>query len=204
MRKIIFTLLAIAEISTGNAQSKGNVEFGLNAGLSFSSISNTDYYSNTDINTSFNVGGSAEYFFSDRWGIKAKIIYDRKGWDNGRVNYNAQTYGTNINTDYLTIPVMANWHFGGKRNWYLNFGSYVGFLVNAKETRFDNDVKDTLNTTEAGLAFGIGVKIPVSNYIKIFIEYDVQSGFSDIFKENYDSNVFTSRGAFNIGINFML
>ncbi|MCW4469615.1 PorT family protein [Flavobacterium sp. MFBS3-15] len=206
MKKIIFTLLAMAGIAVANAQSKGNVEFGLNTGVSFSTITSTDYYGNPDNNISFNVGGSAEYYFSESWGIKAKVIYDRKGWDNGYI-YDINTgdeFRTDFNIDYLTVPVMADWHFGRKKNWYLNFGPYVGFLMSAKETRFDTDLKDDFNTTDAGLALGLGVKIPVSNYIKIFFEYDVQAGFSDIFKDNYDDNVFISRDAINVGINFML
>ena len=35
-----------------------------------------------------------------------------------------------------------------------------------------------------GVAFGIGVKIPVSDYIKLYIEYDAQGGFTEIFKED--------------------
>lgn len=206
MKKIIFTLLAMGGITAANAQSKGNVEFGLNAGFNSSTISSTEYYGNPDRSVAFNFGGSAEYYFSESWGIKAKVIYDRKGWDNGFITDGStgQVFRTDINVDYLTIPVMANWHFGRTNNWYLNFGPYVGFLMSANDTRFDTDLKDDFNSTDAGLALGIGVKIPVSNFIKVFIEYDMQAGFSDIYKNNYDDNVFNSRDAINVGINFML
>lgn len=207
MKKIIFTLLAMAGISAANAQSKGSIEFGLGTGLNLSTISSSDFYGNPDTNVSFNFNGSAEYYFSDRWGIKAMLMYDRKGWDNGYITdlETGQAFETDINMNYLTIPVMANWHFGAKRNWYLNFGGYVGFLMSAKDTEFEADLKDGYNTTDAGLALGIGVKIPVNNFIKIFIEYQEQAGFIDIFKDsNGIDPILNSRSAFNVGVNFML
>ncbi|AWH86233.1 hypothetical protein HYN59_14435 [Flavobacterium album] len=76
--------------------------------------------------------------------------------------------------------------------------------MSAKETTFNTDVKDVFNDTDAGLAFGLGVKIPVSDYIKIFIEYQEQAGVIDVFKNNNDSPVLNSRSAINVGINFLL
>jgi len=189
-----------------SAQDKGNVEFGFNVGLSGSTVSDDNNVA--DSRTGFNAGASAEYYFSRSWGIKAKVIYDRKGYDNGIItvsdNFGTYDYSTNYKLDYFTVPVMANWHFGRKKNWYLNFGPYAGFLVSAKDSRFDFDVKREFESTDFGFAYGIGVKIPVSQYLKIFIEYDGQEGFTNIFKDNYYNNTTNSRGAFNIGLNFML
>ena len=104
----------------------------------------------------------------------------------------------------LPYPLWLIGILGVKKNWYLNFGPYVGFLVNAKESRFDFDVKNAFETTDVGLAYGIGVKIPVSEYLKIFIEFDGQGGFTNIFKDPYFDNTTNSRGALNVGLNFML
>jgi len=98
---------------------------------------------------------------------------------------------------------MANWHFARKRNWYLNFGPYIGFLMNAEETRFNLDVKDGFNATDFGLAFGVGVKIPVSDKLKISLEYEGQSGMKNIFKES-NEDVFNSRWGLNVGVNFLM
>lgn len=98
---------------------------------------------------------------------------------------------------------MANWHFGKKRNWYLDFGPYVGFLMSAEDTKFGLDLKDSFNSTDFGLNFGIGVKIPVSNKMKLTFEYEGQSGLSNIFKDS-DTNVLNSRSSLNIGLNFMM
>jgi opacity protein-like surface antigen len=133
------------------------------------------------------------------------LIYDQKGWDNDYIeDTNGNVYPTDINLNYLTVPIMANWHFGNKKNWYLNFGPYFGFLLDANETQFDSDVTDVFNTTDFGLALGIGVKVPVSDKLKIFFEYDGQGGINDIFKENQYSAVTNTRSSFNVGLNFLL
>lgn len=207
MKKLLLTALFAGLCTiTANAQGKGNIEFGINTGYNTSNISTSDFGDDFDSHSSFNVGVGADFFFNDRWSIKVKAIYDRKGFDSVYFTnlLTGSRYTANVKLDYITVPVMANWHFGSKRNWYLNFGPYVGFLVNAQETRFDQDLKEGFNTTDAGLAFGIGVKIPLNNKLKIFFEYDGQSGFSDIFKENYDDNSYISRGAINVGLNFLL
>ena len=99
---------------------------------------------------------------------------------------------------------MANWHFGKKRNWYLNFGPYAGFLLSAKDTEFNMDLKDFSKSVDAGLAFGIGVKIPVSSKIKILLEFDGQGGFTDIIENNQGDKIQNSRGSFNTGLVFGL
>jgi opacity protein-like surface antigen len=205
MKKNLFfaafvTMLCVA----GFAQHKGSVEGGLSIGYNMSRI--YDNYGWSDGGSGFNASGSIEYYFSSAWGIKAKVIYDQKGWNNGIItDIDTDTsYYTDFNLNYITIPVMANWHFAPGRNWYMNFGPYAGFLVGAKETRFDTDVKEIYNTTDFGLAYGIGVKIPVSHKIKIFFEYEGQSGLSNIYEEEFGTDVHNARSSFNVGVNFLM
>jgi opacity protein-like surface antigen len=204
MKKIVIAVLLMFGFSTTTfAQVKGDVELGFNVGYNNSTIATSD--DNADSGNGINLGFAAEYFFSDRWGIKGKLIYDQKGWDNDFITdiNSGFTYKTNYNLNYLTIPVMANWHFAKKRNWYLNFGPYVGFLMNAEDTRFGTDVKYVFKSTDFGLAFGIGVKIPVSDKLKLTLEYDAQSGLSNVFN-NSDFTVTNSRSSFNVGVNFIM
>lgn len=151
-----------------------------------------------------NLGFAADYFFSDSWSLKGKIIYDQKGWDNGYFDDGINEFRTNYNLNYLTIPVMANWHFGKKKNWNLNFGPYAGFLLSAEETAYNTNVKEFFNTNDFGLNIGIGVKFPLSNKLKLNIEYEAQSGFSDVFKDNNNKRIIGTRGALNVGLNFLM
>ena len=203
MKKIVWTTAVILGLATSlSAQKKGDVEFGLNIGYNNSSVS--DDRSTSDAGNGFNLGGSMEYYFSRDWGVKAKLIYDQKGWNNDLIDGPGGTYPTNINLNYLTIPIMANWHFGNHRNWYVNFGPYFGFLLNANETRFDTDITSDFNENDFGFAAGIGLKVPVSNKLKLFFEFEGQGGFNDIFKNNPNSSVTNSRSSFNVGFNFLM
>lgn len=175
-------------------------------GLNLTNVSTIVGQDNASSRTSFNAGVSGEYYFSDRWGLKAKLIYDSKGWSNGFIN----TVTTDYKLNYITLPIMANWHFGSNRNWYLNFGPYVGFLVNAEDSELGLDLKDEFKSTDFGFAFGIGYKFKINDNIKLYIEFDGQSGFSDIFEENSGdlirtiSTIRNVRSSFNIGALFNL
>ena len=204
MKKLFISLLFVFGIlSTSHAQGKGKIELGFGLGYSTYTVTSSNIQASSGIGINF--AGSAEYYFSDRWGIKTKLVYDQKGWNDGfiRLNPDDFSYTTDYKLNYLTVPVLGNWHFGKKRNWYLNFGPYLGFLLNAKETTLGTDVKDAFNGTDFGLALGIGVKIPVSNNLKVLIEYDGQSGMTNIFKTS-NTTVRNSRSSFNIGLNYTL
>lgn len=210
MKKVAcFVLVALGFSSTLVAQKKGDIEAGFNIGYNSSNVS--DSRSTSDSGTGFNLAGSLDFYLSNTWSIKTKLIYDQKGWNND-VIYDVNSgnyYATDYNLNYITIPVMANWHFGNTKNWYLNFGPYFGFLLDAKDTRFNTDVTDSFNNSDFGLAFGVGVKLPVSDKIKFFLEFEGQGGFTDILRDNYNdgyyySAVTNSRGSFNFGVNFLL
>jgi opacity protein-like surface antigen len=204
MKKNILTAMILLGLSSGIwAQKKGDTEFGFNIGYNNSTASDDD--GRFDSGNGFNAGGSMDYYFSNTWSIKGKLIYDQKGWNNDLIeDTNGNLYFTNVNLNYLTIPVMANWHFGNDRNWYLNFGPYFGFLLNARETEFDTDITDYFNTNDFGLAIGIGLKIPVSKKLKIFFEYEGQGGFNDVLKESQYSALTNTRSSFNFGLNFLM
>ena len=204
MKKSVLAAVLVLGLSSAiSAQKKGDVEFGVNIGYNMSSVSNDQ--DTSDSGNGFNFGGSLDYYFSPVWSIKGKLIYDQKGWNNDYIeDSNGNVYPTDVNLNYLTIPVMANWHFGNKRNWYLDFGPYFGFLLDANETQFNSDLKDYFETNDFGLAVGIGVKIPVSNKLKIFFEYEGQGGLSDISKNSFNGAVTNSRSSLNFGLNFLL
>ena len=196
----LFTLYSI------NAQDKGDFKFGGHLGLNLANVSTIYGQEITDARVAFNIGALGEYYFSDRWGVKMKIIYDNKGWADGFITNEDTdvTLITDFKLNYITVPVMANWHFGSRRNWYLNFGPYAGFLINAEDSELEIDVKEAFNTTEFGLAYGIGYKFSLNEKSKLFVEYDGQSGLTDIFEENGGDSVISNRSSFNLGILFIL
>lgn len=206
LASIVLCLLCV--VLSGNAQEKGKIEFGGSAGLNYSTIGTRNKSSDGSI--SFNLAASADYYFSDRWSVRAKLIYDRKGWDNAfystydEATLTTYSEKTDVNLNYFTIPVEAKWHFGRKRNWYLHLGPYAGFLLNSKAKDLDLDTTDEFRTADFGIAFGGGVKFPISEKLKIFVEYDEQTGLSEIFEKNSNSRMTNARLSLNVGVNFLL
>jgi len=201
---VLFTSLSMFNL---NAQSsKGDVELGIGLGFNYSNVvvgSNAE--NATGSKTGLNVSAVGEYFFSDRWGIKAKLIYDQKGWGDGFFDDENGSITTDFNLNYITIPVMANWHFGSTRKWYLNFGPYVGILLNAETEKRGIEVTEAFSSTDFGFAYGIGYKFDVADNAKLYIEWDGQSGFSDVFEiSDSGSSVRNGRGSFNVGVLFNL
>ncbi len=205
MKKLLFiAMMVCAGITTTNAQKESGFELGGNFGVSTSVIATSDNQITSDNLTSFNLGASAEYYFSDRWGLKAKLILDNKGWGNGFIQGLGSFTTTDIKLTYLTVPVMANWHFGSTRKWYLHFGLYAGFLLNAEAKATGTDVSDAVESVDIGLAAGIGYKFPIAENVNMFIEYDGQGGFTDVFANNTGDSVRNSRSSFNFGVLFNL
>ncbi|NII82797.1 MULTISPECIES: porin family protein [unclassified Pedobacter] len=205
MKKLLTLLLCAGLGVTSQAQEKNSLELGIHVGYNLATVS-TSNQTNSDYRNGFNVTAVGDYFFSDRWSIKAKIGYDQKGWDSGYLTNldNGQSFTTDYHINYLTIPVMANWHFGKKRNWYLNFGPYFGILLNASETKFNTDLKNFIHNRDIGIDLGIGVKLPVANKVKVLLELDGQSGLTDVFKQNQGYQIRTVRSGINAGLLFSL
>lgn len=204
MKKIFTTLFVLlAAYTIASAQTSQGTEFGVNIGYNSAYVTDGQSNQTTAFVSGFNAGVSADHYFSDRWSLKVKAIYDQKGWGDGFISTSSsQTNGINFKLSYITVPVMANWHFGRNRNWYLDFGPYVGFLLSAKAAGYNTDLKDGFNSVDGGLALGIGYKFPINETTNFFIEYDGQSGVTNIFKDSNGGNYLNARGSFNIGINF--
>ncbi|MFC4221168.1 porin family protein [Flagellimonas marina] len=128
-KQVLFATVCMLMFFNTSAQDGGDFEFGTNVGLNLASVSTVDGLNDTKTRMGLNVGASAEYYFSDNWGLKMKLIYDGKGWADGFID--GEDFGnmtTNFRLNYVSIPVMANWHLGRNRNLYLNFGPYAGLL----------------------------------------------------------------------------
>jgi hypothetical protein len=205
MKKIITTLFVVLGFYTltlAQNKSKGS-EFGIGIGYNGAYVTSSNQ--STSAISGFNVGIHNDFYFSDRWSLKAKLVYDQKGWAKGFLTVGTTTHhNVNYRLNYITVPVMANWHFGKTRNWYLNFGPYLGFLTTAtvKINGSNTDVKQVFNSVDGGLDLGIGVKFPVSGTSKLYIEYDGQSGVGDIFQNSAGGSVRSARASINIGLNF--
>lgn len=206
MKKILFTLFAILSFSIINAQSdKGDFTIAPQIGLNLSNYSSSENLNNK-LRVAFNAGVITEYYFNDRWSFRSGLIYDSKGT---KVEFDDEDYIDKLN--YLTVPIHANWHFGAKRNWFLNFGPTLGFVITAKTDipQGEIDIKDELNSTfDIGLSVGVGYKFEVSDKAEIFIQYQSYNGFVNVFDSGdfsgFNISLFNVTSTFNIGAVFQL
>jgi len=202
MKKIfttLFIVLGLYGVASAQVKEKGDTEFGVTLGLNTSYVSAYDGES-TDATEGLNVGVAGDFYFSNRWSLKVKALYDQKGWGNGFItdDQGNELDGVDFKLNYITIPVLANWHFGMHRNWYLDFGPYVGILTSAKAGGYD--VKDSFATTDVGFRVDLGVKFPISDRAKFFIEIGGQGGGTNVFKDG--STVQNETSSLNVGVNF--
>lgn len=203
MKKLLFTAaLAVLIFTSVTAQSdKGEFTLSPQIGYNTSTYAVSDSNFGFDNRSALTAGIVSEYYFSDRWSIRAGIIYDPKG---------SKDSGNNVDKlNYVTIPVNANWHFGSTRKWFLNFGPALSILTNA-ESELSNgttvDIKEVVNSVDVGLAIGIGYKFPVSDNFELYIDYQGLGGFLDVTnnKLNLPYSLKNSRSSFNIGGVFKL
>lgn len=203
---LLFISLTFLGLYTVNAQRQGDFQMGLHAGLNLANVSTADGQSNTSSRISFNVAATGEYYFSESWGIKAKLIYDNKGWSDAFIedeNFNRIT--TDFRLNYVTLPLLASWHFGSRKNWYLHFGPYAGFLVSATDSELNMDIKEVFSSTDFGISLGVGYKFEINRSTILFIEYDAQSGVTDVFNQNdVGQTIRNGRSSLNFGVLFYL
>ncbi|MFD2870947.1 porin family protein [Mucilaginibacter ximonensis] len=204
MRKIFLVLITMfACTQLASAQKNYGTQFSVNLGINASQVTDANNYS-SDAVAGLNAGIAVDHNFSRDWGISVGLNYQQKGWGNGFVILpdNSEIDGVNYKLNYLTVPVLAKWHFGRTNNWYVDLGPYVGFLLSASEssnTVFD--AKSYFNNVDGGLALGIGVKIPINRYSHFFIEYAAQAGVANVYRDSY-SSVQNITNGLNVGIGF--
>ncbi len=210
MKKLF--ILAIALFTTQIfAQQKGSIELGLLGGVGISSVSGIDNFDglaefNYDPVFAYNFGGSAHYYFSDRVGLRARVHWERKGYADeiirldGRRDFSI----TDLELDYITVPVTASFNFGQQLDWYVNIGLYGGFLQSATETTFGSDQEFEFESFDFGLAWSIGYRHQIASNAKLFIELDSQNGFVDLFENRPGNDFRLNRTGLNFGVVFLL
>jgi hypothetical protein len=197
---LFFAFVFFGILSYG--QSAGDITLAPQVGLNISSFnyetSGVDYESKTG----FTGGVIGEYYFNDTWSFRSGLVYDVLGAENelGGVN----------SFDYLHVPLNANWHFGSDKNWYLNFGPAVGFLLDATfdpEDGPEEDATEAFKNIDFGLSIGIGYKFEVNESLMLFVDFQGYNGLIDIIDiddEDIDVELSNIRTAFNVGAIFKL
>lgn len=203
MKKHVYLFLAIFSLYTVSILSaqeninpewkqSGDIQFGIAIGLNNAALTLAEDDTNpnpNDYQSAYTIGARIDYFFNKNWSIKLMPSYDVRKLDN---------FFWEEEYKYLTIPVLANWHFGKNRRWNLHFGPHYSAALDS----------GTL-TSSMGADIGIGIIIPISS-LRFFIELDGVSDFDNgqLFVDDPSGNPVGTpdlrwfRSSINVGVVF--
>lgn len=181
MKKILLLAVVTALGFTNvNAQ---EIKFGAKAGFNLASISG-DNTKETDAVTSFNFGVLAEIPISEKFSFQPELMYSGQGY-----SFNDNTVALN----YLNVPLMAKYYVA--KGLSVEAGPQIGFLLSAKNE--STDVKDSFNTFDFGLNFGLGYKF--KNGFNLGARYNL--GLTDI--NNLEGSSATNKnGVFQFSVGY--
>lgn len=205
MKKLcLLSVMVLFSIST-YGQSAGDITLAPQIGLNVSSFNYDNSAVDYETKSSFTGGLIGEYYFNDTWSLRTGLVYDALGAE----NQGLESGGGGVNSNnYLHVPINANWHFGSDKNWYLNFGPALGFLLDATfepEEGPEQDADDVFKSVDFGLSIGIGYKFEVSENIMLFADLQAYNGFIDLVDiDETDVTLYNFRTAFNVGAIFKL
>ncbi len=189
MRKQLFLLGLFFTAITLQAQERdtGTIEVIPNIGYSTSFL-NGDEVDDLDSRGALQFGVLGDYYFNDRWSLRSGLSYFSMG---------ASIPSSELQLDYLNIPINANWHFGSTRKWNLNFGVTPGFLL--KGDVDGEDVKDFYKSFQLAISYGIGYKIEISENFSILIDGQGLVGVTNILEEADGFTRLNAGSSINVG-----
>ncbi len=181
---------------------KGNIELTPIIGYSASYQLDSFLFGASSV-SGIQLGIYGNYFFSNRWSLRSGLLYQKMGTNN--VDFSIFTNEYSERTNYVTVPLSVNYHFGTERNWYLNYGLAVGFLTNA-EADYNNgngfvDINNLANSTQFGINGGIGYKFKLSPKFLMVVENSNLIGLTESTEQRNGKNFYMS---FNIGAVFKI
>ena len=152
-----------------------------------------------DYRTGFAGGGFVTADVNEKFGIRAELLYAQKGGAGKlNVNFNGIPAGTSDITfklDYIEIPVLLVGTFPTQGSTRLSVfgGPTVAFNTSSKlkfETQgqsSEQDIGDSTESTDFGLAFGAGASFAASPRTRIVVDGRYTLGLSKFFTSGEDN-----------------
>jgi len=180
-----FLLLAVVTVlglTNVNAQ---EIKFGAKGGLNFASVTGDDT-EDIDLVTSFNFGVLSEIPVSDKFSFQPELMYSGQGY-----SFNENT----IALSYLNLPLMGKYYI--TKGLSVEAGPQIGYLFSAENE--DTDVKDSFNSFDFGVNFGLGYKL--DNGLNFGARYNL--GLTDI-NDLDNSSSKNKNGVFQLSVGYFL
>ncbi|MFR9621010.1 MAG: porin family protein [Rikenellaceae bacterium] len=207
MRKYLLSFILLAISHVGYSQ----LSVGVAGGYTNNTLdADAGYYEREYLSMDgYSVAIPIQYSFNNWFALRTEVGYMTKSyrWDRGYIEdvYEYQIvaeYGEHRN-GYLSLPVMANFGYGGER-WraFVNVGAWVGawldgrvrtdaldvfnYQLNYADNRYEFDSQRD-NRFDAGLLCGIGAEYRVCEQIGLFVEGRYMYGVTDMQKSYRES-----------------
>ena len=184
MKKYLLALSLFC-IVAGNSQAQ-KVTPGIKGGLNIADVSGI----NGDNRLSGHVGLFLHSRINRNWSIQPEILYSGQGQQFMVVN-NEFT----LALSYIQVPVMFQFH--PVKQFYVEFGPQLGFLLSANVKNDDDkvEVDDDYKKVDVGISFGAGIQ--VTNMLGFYARYNV--GLADLTK-NDNRDYFNRVGQLGVAI----
>ena len=177
MKKLLFlTAIAVLTFNSSIAQedtsSDEGISFGVKVGGILSGLTKND---NIFPLASYNIGAVVNIGISEKFSIQPEVVYSAQGTE---FSFLILSFGV-LKLDYINIPVMASFEL--LKGLTIQAGPQIGFNLSAKYQKTNsqnwNDVKDDIESTDYGVAFGIQYEF----HFGMFFQARYAMGLSDVF-----------------------
>ncbi|MBK0371233.1 porin family protein [Flavobacterium agrisoli] len=163
------------------------IEFGLEGGANFSTISNTE---SSGMNPGFNLGFYFDFKFKNnpQWMVNTGVIVkspmgakDIGVYSLNDADLDAVFANGNVNRElrYFNVPILIKHQFNN--NIFLKAGPQFGLLskafdkftveVNKEDVEYKNKIRDQIHVVDAGIALGAGYHLNVAHGINLTLQY---------------------------------
>jgi len=197
MKKFILVVTVLICIQSVNSQvlislvfgdklNSPKIEFGLEGGANFSTISNLEGAKNR---TDFNLGFYFDFMLHNpAWAINTGVIVKSTLGANGLAVYSLNNTelddafaGGHVDRkiNYFHVPIMMKYKFDN--NIYVKGGTQLGLLSRAydefkndydgNDLVYKNNIRDQIHVIDAGLAIGAGYRLMGGNGMNIGVNY---------------------------------
>ena len=120
--------------------------------------------------TAYTYGLSGNYKKNDQWSFQAELNLEQRGMyfeDDFYAFVNTvrltNTVKSNLNLNYISLPVLANFHFGRVTKWYVSGGLYFSYLRSAAlDGRMKAEVLSPFDNSVDVKEFDVNYELSVS------------------------------------------
>lgn len=188
----------------GDKLNSPNLEFGLEGGINFSTISDLQ---DSKTNVGFNLGFYFDFMLKKNpaWMINTGVIVKSPMGADGLAVYSLNNEaldnvfsGGSVDREirYFNVPILIKYKFDN--NIYVKGGTQLGLLakafdkfsneVNGEDVVYKNNIRDKIHVVDAGLLLGLGYRLTGGNGMNIGIQY--YYGLVPLWKGNIEPNMY--------------